>query len=226
MKKYAVLVAGGSGTRMKSSVPKQFMMLNGIPVICHTVAVFISAFSDLHIVLVLPKIYLDEGRRLVESHFPGLNNISIVEGGETRFHSVKNGLSAVQKDSIVFVHDAVRCLLTENLIQRLYESTLEKGNAVPMILSKDSVRMIDENANKAIDRNKLALIQTPQVFKGEMLIDAFNADYRDGFTDEASVVEAAGFSINLIPGEENNLKLTQPIDWVVAEKILAQTKPK
>jgi 2-C-methyl-D-erythritol 4-phosphate cytidylyltransferase len=225
MKKYAVLVAGGSGTRMKSSFPKQFMKLNGIPVICHTVAVFISAFSDLHIVLVLPQIYLEEGRRLIESHFPGLNNISIVEGGETRFHSVKNGLSAVQKDSIIFVHDAVRCLLTENLVHRLYESTLEKGNAVPMILSKDSVRMIGENGNKAIDRNKLALIQTPQVFKGEMLIDAFNADYRDEFTDEASVVEAAGFSINLIPGEENNLKLTQPIDLVVAEKILAQTKP-
>lgn len=130
-------------------------------------------------------------------------------------------MNKVEKDSIVFVHDAVRCLLTENLIHRLFDAALEKGNAVPMILSKDSVRMIEEDGSRTIDRNKLALIQTPQVFKAEILLDAFQVDYKEYFTDEASVAEEAGISIQLIEGEENNLKITRPIDLVVAEQLLS-----
>jgi 2-C-methyl-D-erythritol 4-phosphate cytidylyltransferase len=223
MKKYAVLVAGGSGTRMNSSVPKQFLELKGKPVLCHTISVFLNAYSDIRIVLVLPKTFLEEGQNIIQTHFPGLSNFSIVEGGDTRFHSVKNGLNKVEHDSIVFVHDAVRCMLTEGLIHRLYDAALEKGNAVPMVLSKDSVRIMEEGGSRTVDRSKLALIQTPQVFKAEMLLNAFNADYRDTFTDEASVAEAAGISIHLVQGEDNNLKITQPIDLVVAEQLLSQT---
>lgn len=220
MKKFAVLVAGGSGTRMKSTVPKQFMSINGVPVICHTIAVFISAFPEMHIILVLPDAHLDVGKQMIRTFFPTNDNIQIVTGGPTRFHSVQEGLKKADSDSIIFVHDAVRCLLTENLIRRLYGTAIEKGNAIPMVLSKDSVRFIDEQGNKAIDRNQLALIQTPQVFKGSILLNAFNKAYHERFTDEASVVEADGISINLIEGEENNIKITQPIDLIVAEQIL------
>ena len=222
MKKFAVLVAGGSGTRMNSSVPKQFLELKGKPVLCHTISVFLNAYYDIQIVLVLPKTFLEEGQNIIQTHFPEFSNFTIVEGGDTRFHSVKNGLNKVEHDSIVFVHDAVRCLLTEKLIHRLFDTALEKGNAVPMVLSKDSVRIVEVSGNRTIDRNKLALIQTPQVFKSEALLNAFKADYRESFTDEASVAEAAGISIHLIPGEENNLKITRPIDLVVAEQLLSQ----
>ena len=222
MKKFAVLVAGGSGTRMNSSIPKQFLELKGKPVLCHTISVFLRAYSDIHIILVLPKTFLEEGHNILRSYFPDLSSFSIVEGGDTRFHSVKNGLNKVEHDSIVFVHDAVRCLLTEKLIHRLFDSALEKGNAVPMVLSKDSVRILEEGGSRTIDRSKLAMIQTPQVFKSGALLHAFTTDYRETFTDEASVAEAAGISIHLIEGEENNLKITRPIDLIVAEQLLSQ----
>jgi 2-C-methyl-D-erythritol 4-phosphate cytidylyltransferase len=199
------------------------MSINGVPVICHTISVFLSAFPETHIILVLPEAHLDLGQQLIKTFFPSNDNIQIVIGGPTRFHSVQEGIKKAESNSIIFVHDAVRCLLTKKLIHRLYEATLEKGNAIPMMLSKDSVRFIDEKGNKTIDRNQLALIQTPQVFKGSILLNAFNKAYHERFTDEASVVEADGVIINLIEGEENNIKITQPIDLIVAEQIIKQS---
>lgn len=207
--------------RMGSSTPKQFLFLNDRPILYYTLKVFLEAFDDLQIILVLPEDYTDMGREIIDAFFD-YSRIQIANGGETRFHSVKNGLQLVEKDSIVFVHDAVRCLVSKDLIHRCYENALETGSAVPAIRAKDSVRLLneEENDNEVLDRSKVVLIQTPQTFHSRILLPAFEIDYKERFTDEATVVEAFGLKISLIEGEENNIKITRPIDLAIAEKIL------
>jgi len=219
MKKYAVLVAGGSGSRMNSDMPKQFLLLEDKPVLYYTIQTFIESYDDIHIILVLPQDFLSIGEEIVSKYFP-LNNIQIVAGGKTRFHSVQNGLAFVKEESVVFVHDAVRCLLTTNLIHRCYEAVLIQSAVVPVVSSRDSIRIDNGNENKTIDRTKIKLVQTPQVFLSKVILPAFNAEYNDLFTDEATVVELQGTKIHLIEGEENNLKITHPIDLVLAQHIL------
>jgi len=219
MKKYAVIVAAGSGLRMGTSTPKQFLLLHDKPVLWYTLTAFLTAFDDLEIVLVLPKEYVDEGKLLAKST-GSPKRIKLVTGGETRFHSVKNGLALVPADAIVFVHDGVRCLLTKELIHRCYNMALEKGNAVPAVSSVDSIRLEENGQNRIVDRNKIKIIQTPQTFQGNILKKAFEQDYRESFTDEASVVEQYGIKINLVEGEELNFKMTKALDILVAEQIL------
>lgn len=220
MKKYAILVAGGSGTRMNASLPKQFLLLHNKPLIYYTINTFLSAFNDFEIVLVLPEEHLETGTSIISTYFPS-KKITITTGGNTRFDSVKNGLNLVTEKSIVFVHDAVRCLVSADLITRSYHQAVEKGNAIPAIASKDSVRIVTGDSNKAIDRTTVKQIQTPQVFKSDILLPAFETDFQSFFTDEASVVEYYGHSIYLIEGEENNIKITHPIDLLIAEKLMA-----
>jgi 2-C-methyl-D-erythritol 4-phosphate cytidylyltransferase len=220
MKKIVVIVAGGNGSRMNTGTPKQFLLLNGKPVLYYTIHTFIKAYAGIEIVLVLPKTHLAEGEQLINSFFK-VNTIQIVEGGETRFNSVQNGLKNIKDECVVFVHDGVRCLLTVDLIHRCYETALEYGSAIPVIDSKDSVRILKEDSNEALDRTMIKLVQTPQTFKSSFLLPAFKVAYDSSFTDEASVVEAAGRSIHLVKGEENNIKITQPIDLVIAAEILA-----
>lgn len=219
MKKYVVIVAGGSGTRMKSSVPKQFMLLKEKPLLFYTLKAFLDAYDDMHIVLVLPKDHINQGREIVETNFPGAP-VEFVNGGETRFHSVKNGLSVTDSHSVAFVHDAVRCLITPSLIRKCYDAVIENGSAVPVVNSKDSVRLLNESGNASIDRSLVKLVQTPQVFYAKDLIAAFDTGYRDSFTDEASVVEALGMKIHLVEGEESNIKITHPIDLLLAEHLM------
>jgi 2-C-methyl-D-erythritol 4-phosphate cytidylyltransferase len=221
MHKYAVIVAGGSGSRMGSATPKQFLMLNDKPLLYYTVKTFLEAFDDLQIVLVLPEQYTDLGREIIDAYFD-YSRIQITAGGETRFHSVKNGLQLVRQDSIVFVHDAVRCLITTDLIHRCYQNTLHSGSAVPVVRCKDSVRMLNEegNDNEVLDRSKIVLVQTPQTFHSRILLPAFEIDYKEHFTDEATVVESFGLKVSLIEGEENNIKITKPIDLLFAEALL------
>ena len=223
MQKYAVIVAGGTGTRMESSTPKQFLLLHDKPILYYTLKTFLEAYDDLQIILVLPQEYTDLGREIIDAYFD-YSRIQIASGGETRFHSVKNGLKQVVKDSIVFVHDAVRCLVTTDLIHRCFENTLETGSAVPAIRSKDSVRLLneEENDNEVLDRSKVVFVQTPQTFHSRILLPAFEIDYKERFTDEATVVEAFGLKISLVEGEENNIKITRPLDMLVAEKILKE----
>jgi 2-C-methyl-D-erythritol 4-phosphate cytidylyltransferase len=220
MKKYAILVAGGSGTRMNASTPKQFLLLHNKPVLYYTINTFLSAFNDVEIVLVLPEEHVETGTTIISTYFPD-KKITITIGGKTRFDSVKNGLKMVTEESIVFVHDAVRCLVSADLISRSYHQAVEKGNAIPAIASKDSVRIVTGDANKSIDRTTVKQIQTPQVFKSEILLTAFETAFQSFFTDEASVVEYCGHSIYLIEGEENNIKITHPIDLLIAEKLMA-----
>jgi 2-C-methyl-D-erythritol 4-phosphate cytidylyltransferase len=221
MNKYAIIVAGGTGKRMGSNLPKQFLMLHGKPVLYYTIKTFLEAFSDLQLVLVLPGEYADMGREIIDAYFD-YSRIRITSGGETRFHSVQAGLRLVQGDAIIFVHDAVRCLVSTELIQRCYEHALQMGSAVPVTIARDSVRMLNEelNDNEVLDRNKVVLVQTPQTFHSRILQPAFEIDFKERFTDEATVVEAYGLKISLIEGEENNLKITRPVDLLIAEKLL------
>ena len=221
MEKFAIIVAGGVGKRMGSGVPKQFLMLKNKPVLFYTIKTFLEAYDDLKIILVLPEEYADLGREIIDAYFD-YRRIQITSGGETRFHSVQNGLRLLQGEGIVFVHDAVRCLITTELIHRCYEHALQMGSAVPVIRAKDSVRLLNEeqNDNEVLDRTKVVLVQTPQTFHSRILQPAFEIDYKERFTDEATVVEAFGLKISLVEGEEYNLKITRPVDLLIAEKIL------
>ena len=221
MNKYAVIVAGGNGSRMNSTVPKQFLLLNNKPVLYYTLDTFLKAYQDLKVILVLPEEYVATGQEIIDAWFD-YKRIRITVGGRTRFHSVQNGLQLIEEESIVFVHDAVRCLLTTALIHRSYEAALEFGATVPVIDCKDSVRMISSASNEALERRNIKLVQTPQVFLSTILLPAFNIDYKDKFTDEASVVETFGMKVHLVEGEENNIKITSPIDMLLAEYLLSQ----
>ncbi len=219
--KVAIIVAGGTGQRMGSVVPKQFLSIQGKPILLHTIDQFVVAFSDIKLVVVLPEGYIEEGKELI--HQNGFTkNIVFVAGGDTRFQSVKNGLGQVNESAIVFVHDAVRCLLTPALIQRCYQQALEKGSAIPAVSSTDTVRLIKGNNNELFDRENVMLIQTPQTFKSDLLLTAFNQDFNANFTDEANVVEASGNSVYLVDGEFENIKITRPLDLAIAEYILAK----
>lgn len=224
MNKYAVLVAGGNGTRMGSSLPKQYLHLHDQPILLHTLKTFIAAFEDIHIILVLPEAYVSYTKEIFEEYdfrYP----ITYAIGGETRFHSVQNGLKMIADKGIVFVHDAVRCLVSADLIHRCYDQALQKGSAIPVIPMKDSVRMIDEKGlNHAVSRSALRLVQTPQTFKTEILLPAFECTYQESFTDEATVAEAFGQKVHLVDGEETNIKITSPVDLMIAESYLNQRK--
>ena len=222
-KKYAVIVAGGSGTRMGASLPKQYLKLNGKPVLWYTLDTFLKAFDDLQIILVAGESHLPLARDVMESMSqPG--RIELTTGGDTRFHSVQKGLHLIREQSIVFVHDAVRCLVSPDLIYRCYETAKEYGNAVPAITSGDSIRMETDRGNEAVNRTRIKIIQTPQTFRSDILQEGFKQEYRDVFTDEASVIEQLGIRIHLVEGEETNIKITRPIDIVIAEKILADNR--
>ena len=219
MKKYAVIVAGGSGSRMGASRPKQFLLLNGNPVLWYTIETFLTTYDDMKIVLVLPPGFLEEGQQIVHTTFAP-SRVEIVAGGETRFHSVKNGLAHVTGNSVIFVHDAVRCLVMPALIRSCYEQALQKGSAIPALAVTDSIRMIADGKTRIVDRNALRAVQTPQTFKAEIILPAFEQKYDPIFTDEASVVEAAGTDVFLIEGEKENIKITLPADMLLAEQVL------
>src|SRR6476661_8301544 len=223
MKKYAVIVAGGTGKRMGSSVPKQFLLLNDKPVLYYTIRTFLESYDDLQIILVLPEEHADMGKEIIDAYFD-YDRILIGLGGETRFHSVQNGLRMVEGEAIVFVHDAVRCLVSTDLIQRCFEHALKMGSAVPVIHARDSIRLLNEekNDNEVLDRNRIVLVQTPQTFHSKILLPAFEIDYKERFTDEATVVESFGLKISLVEGEEDNIKITRPVDLLIAEAVLME----
>ena len=220
MNKYAVIVAGGSGKRMNSSLPKQFFLINNKPVLYYTIKTFLSAFSDIKIILVLPEEHIPKGQEIIDGFFDN-EKIQIISGGRTRFHSVQRGLSLITEESIIFVHDGVRCLLTVDLIKRCYETAVEAGTAIPAIASRDSIRLTVSEENESIDRDRVRLIQTPQTFHSKIILPAYKIDYKEKFTDEALVVEAYGLKVKLIEGEVNNLKITTPVDVLIAQALLA-----
>lgn len=204
---------------MGTAVPKQFLPLHGKPVLTHTLETFLKAFNDLEIILVIAADYLEMARSITQS-LEGSERVLLTEGGQTRFHSVKKGVQHIAHPSIVFIHDAVRCLLSANLIHRCYDGALEQGNAIPAIQAVDSIRIETPFGNESVDRARIKLVQTPQTFQSDIIEAAFKQDYDPAFTDEASLVERLGVKINLVEGESTNIKLTNPIDMFLAEKFL------
>jgi 2-C-methyl-D-erythritol 4-phosphate cytidylyltransferase len=218
MKKYAIIAAGGSGVRMGNATPKQFIEVKGKSILSYSVRAFVSAFDDMEIIVVAPATHMAETKNICKE----FSNVQFVEGGATRFQSVQNGLSKVTGDAIVFVHDAVRCLVTTGLIRRCYEEAVKHGSAVPAVEVNDSVRIIENGSSRVMDRSLLRVIQTPQTFKSDIILSAFDATEQPQFTDEASVVEASGKNVHLVEGDYTNIKITRPLDLLIAEKLIEQ----
>jgi 2-C-methyl-D-erythritol 4-phosphate cytidylyltransferase len=220
MKKYAILVAGGSGLRMGTARPKQFLLIHGKSLLSYSIEAFLKTYRDIQIIIVLPAGYDIEASEIVngiKSEIP----IQWITGGETRFHSVQKGLTLVQGKAVVFVHDAVRCLVTEELIRRCFENALKYGSAVPCIDSKDSLRIVDASGNRSLKRAEIKLLQTPQTFLSEVILSSYQKNYSEDFTDCASVVEKSNYPIHLVEGDINNIKITTPLDLFIAGKLLS-----
>jgi 2-C-methyl-D-erythritol 4-phosphate cytidylyltransferase len=219
--KYAIIVAGGSGSRMQSVVPKQFLSINGLPVLMHTMLAFYNCASTPGLILVLPAAYHDYWFQLCETHNFAVP-YQLVSGGDTRFHSVKNGLDLItdHENCIIAVQDAVRPLTSGKIIDAAYQLAATDGNAVVAVKSRDSVRQLRGNSSIALARDEIYLVQTPQTFQSAQLKKAYQQAYNSSFTDDASVVEATGVNINLIDGSYQNIKITFPEDIAIAELLL------
>lgn len=218
MKKIAVIVAGGRGIRMGQEIPKQFLPIFDKSILWYSINAFIETFSDIEIILVCHKDFLDKGK-IIAAEFAG-KKIQIIQGGNTRFDSVKAGLSLIQEKSIIFVHDAVRCLVSRALIKRCYDDALKNGISIPAITATDSMRMLDDGKYVIVNREEMKIIQTPQVFLSDIILPAFQQKFSVEFTDESSVVEASGHEIFLTEGEFENIKITRPQDLLFAQQVI------
>ena len=219
MKKYVLIVAGGKGLRMGGEQPKQFLPLKGRPVLMHTLEQFYRSDVAMKIILVLPHEQQNYWKQLCEEHHFTIKH-RVADGGESRFHSVKNGLSLIETPSIVGVHDGVRPFVSVDVINRCYELALTKEAVVPVVDVVDTVRHITKNGSETVDRSAYKLVQTPQVFNADLLLKGYEQAYSSAFTDDASVVEAMGVKVALTPGNRENIKLTTPFDLKVAEALL------
>jgi 2-C-methyl-D-erythritol 4-phosphate cytidylyltransferase len=219
MKKYAIIVAGGTGKRMGESLPKQFLKLGGTPILIHTLQAFQVADPEIELILTLPQEEIQFWDELNIWHQNYLEH-KVVAGGETRFHSVKNALEHVE-EGLVAVHDGVRPFISADIINRSFEKAQENKAVVTAVLMKDSVRQLDEQGNsKNLDRSSLRMIQTPQTFDVKLLKSAYDTPFNSSFTDDASVVESNGHNITLIEGDYQNIKITTPEDLIIAEALL------
>lgn len=218
IKKYAVVVAGGKGVRMGASVPKQFLPFLGKPLLCCALQAFQTAYPGIKLILVAPPDLLSSAQTVLRSYLSDLD-VTVVAGGETRYHSVQNGLKEITGSGVVFVHDGVRPLISSELIHRCYKGAIEKGSAIPAIPVNESMRIVTPDGSQPIDRDKLRIIQTPQTFLTDIILPAFNQEYNEAFTDEATVVEAHGTKVNLVMGMLDNIKVTTPEDMVRAEAL-------
>lgn len=217
--KYALIVAGGKGLRMGTDLPKQFLPIGGKPVLMRTLEAFYRYSSEIQLILVLPHSQQDYWRELCAKYDFTLPH-RVADGGETRFHSVKNGLAVIQGDGLVAVHDGVRPFVSQDVIARCYELA-ETGKAVvPVVGVVETVRQINENGSVTVDRERYKLVQTPQTFDVGLLKKAYEQSYTSTFTDDASVVEALGVSVCLTEGNRENVKITTPFDLKLAEFLL------
>lgn len=219
MDMYVVIVAGGSGKRMGADVPKQFLELAGRPVLMHTIERF-RAFSDkIEIITVLPENQL---RHWIELQCQYAFNIphTLVKGGIHRFNSVRNGLKFVNVPSLVAIHDGVRPFVSIETIKRCFDEAEKSGNAIPAVTPVDSLRVIAGEGTEPLNRMNIRLIQTPQVFNSELLKKAYSQQYSADFTDDATVVEKMGVRINIVEGNRENIKITNPEDLLISKALL------
>lgn len=219
MKYYAIIVAGGSGKRMKNSVPKQFIALAGKPVLMHTIEKFYRTSAAIKIIVVLPKSFHSAWTALCERHYFNLPH-QVCEGGTSRFQSVKNGLKFCVESSIIAVHDGVRPFIHPDHILSLYKDAESKLAVVPAFAVKESIREVNAEGSRALDRSRYYSVQTPQCFSSELLHKAYQQKEQATFTDDASAVEELGINVHLAKGDRKNIKLTTPEDFVFAEALL------
>jgi 2-C-methyl-D-erythritol 4-phosphate cytidylyltransferase len=221
MQKYVIIVAGGKGNRFKSDIPKQFIKLLGLPILMHSINAFYYFDHKIEIIVVLPAEQKELWKELCQENQFTIKH-QVVIGGEYRFYSVKNGLARVKSGGIVAIHDGVRPLIDNETIKRCFKMAKNEGNAVPVVDLVDSVRQIDPDGSSfMVDRSKLRLIQTPQVFRTELILQAFEKEFQSSYTDDASVLEALyPGSIKLVEGNRQNLKITTAEDLMFAEAIL------
>lgn len=216
---FTIIVAGGLGTRMGTEVPKQYLLLAGKPVLMHSISAFRLAAPAIQIVVVLPEGHQETWKNLCEKHQFNEPH-TLVVGGNTRYQSVRNGLAALDGPGLAAIHDGVRPLIRPETIRRLFAEAAIYSNAIPAISAKDSLRWVDDQGSRVIDRNCVKLIQTPQVFELNKLKAAYVQEYEDAFTDDATVWEKAGNPVHLTDGDETNIKITRPEDLAVAESLL------
>ena len=216
MKKYIIIVAGGKGLRMGGDIPKQFLPVCGKPVLMRTLEAFHAYDASMRLILVLPVSQQAYWKQLCEEYQFELVH-EIANGGDTRFHSVKNGLALVEEDGLVGVHDGVRPFVSQEVITRCYEEAASLKAVIPVIGVVETVRHLTEEGSETVPRDQYKLVQTPQVFDVTLLHRAYQQEYTDLFTDDASVVEALGEKVYLVEGNRENIKLTTPFDLKLAE---------
>ena len=222
MKKHTIIVAGGKGLRMNTNLPKQFIAVKGEPILMHTIDAFFRYDNQIQIVVVLPESDISFWKELCTTHSFSIHH-EIAIGGETRFDSVQNGLKKINDEGLVAIHDGVRPFVSNETIQRCFQTAAEIGNAIPAVELVDSIRKVENEWNVAVNRTEYKLIQTPQVFDVKKIKDAYktaSAESKSMFTDDASVFEFAGNTINLVEGNRENIKITTAFDLIVAEAIL------
>jgi 2-C-methyl-D-erythritol 4-phosphate cytidylyltransferase len=217
LKKYAIIVAGGSGSRMQTELPKQFLEINGKPILMHTLEKF--AMDSIELILVLNVDYHEYWNNLCIKHSFTIP-YTLVKGGNTRYQSVKNALALIKEKSVVAIHDAVRPLIKSDTILEAYTHAELHGNAILAVPSKDSIRKMQNEVSVAVPREDYFLVQTPQVFMSDVLIKAYKEPFRNEFSDDASVVEYAGQKIHLMQGDSANIKITYPEDLLIAQALL------
>lgn len=218
-KYYAIITAGGMGTRMGGKVAKQFLEIGGKPIIVHTINNFRALSFPVEIIVVLPADYKDYWKKYCLENGFVFKHI-LVSGGITRYHSVKNALKFVERGGVVAVHDGVRPFASKEFIEQMYHLADKWPAVIPFIKPSDSLRKIAENVSSVVNREEYVLIQTPQIFHSDILLDAYSGAYKPEFTDDASVVECAGNKIHLTPGSKVNFKITEPQDLIFAQAVL------
>ena len=219
MKQSVIIVAGGKGLRMGSDLPKQFLPIGGKPVLMRTLEAFRKYDAMLQIILVLPREQQGFWKQLCEEHHFSVEHL-VADGGETRFHSVKNGLALVQAPGLVGVHDGVRPFVTLEVIRRCYELAEQHKAVIPVVDVVETLRHLTDAGSETVSRTEYKLVQTPQVFDVELLKQAYGQEFTPFFTDDASVVEAMGVPVHLAEGNRENIKITTPFDLKVGSALL------
>ena len=215
METFVVIVAGGSGSRMRTNIPKQFLELNGKPILIHTIERLYSISPNSNFILVLPKNQFQYWQDIC-AKFKFDLDYKLVEGGDSRFQSVKNGLSEIDRKSIVAIHDGVRPFVDKNVLENCIKKAKDFGAAIPTLPITDSIRELKENGSQIRNRNQFVRVQTPQCFQSDIIIESYHQDFDPSFTDDASVVEKNGHKISLVKGNKENIKITTPEDLNIA----------
>lgn len=214
-----IIVAGGKGERMQSEMPKQFIELRSLPILMHTIRVFFDFDAGMKLIVVLPETQIENWRALCKKHAFSIGH-EVVSGGQTRFESVSNGLALTGDEGIIAIHDGVRPLVSRETIARCFDAAGRIGAAIPVMPPVESLRMITAEGSVAVDRNRYRMVQTPQVFRAEIIQKAYQQQFNPLFTDDASVVEHAGYRIDMVKGNAENIKITLPADLLWAENLI------